>query len=100
MKNKFINSATNTLKVVVETMQQRGEQYADTWGKDGCWNLSKAVIEKQFGIKPTVEQCESIALACFIDQKYSRFSGGYKQDTTVDLVSYLAALADTMNKPE
>lgn len=100
MKNKFIDSATNTLKVVVETMQERGSQYADTWGKDGCWNLTKAVTEKYLTTKPTTEICEIIALACFIDQKYSRYSGGYKQDTTVDLVSYLAALADMVHKQQ
>ncbi len=100
MKNKFIDSATTTLKVVVETMQERGDQYADTWGKDGCWNLTRAVTEKYLGSKPSNEICEIIALAAFIDQKYSRFSGGYKQDTTIDLVSYLAALGDMVNKQQ
>ena len=44
----------------------------------------------------TKEQYKSIALACFIDQKYSRFAGGYKHDTAVDMISYIGALVDTM----
>ena len=97
MSNKFIDHATNTLKGVAKTMQERGSQYADTWGEDGCWHLTKAIITKYTGVDVTKEACEAIALASFIDQKYSRFAGGYKQDTAVDLVSYLAALADKVN---
>ena len=100
MNNDFINSATNTLKEVAKTMQERGSQYADTWGKDSCWHLTKAVIAEK--LKPeeevTDETCVCIALAAFIDQKYSRFAGGYRQDTAVDLVGYISALADKMKK--
>lgn len=96
MSNEFISHATNTIKEVARTMQERGSQYADTWGNDGCWHLTKSVV-KQFTEKElTKEQYKSIALACFIDQKYSRFAGGYKHDTAVDLISYIGALADTM----
>ena len=35
---------------------------------------------------------ELYALATFCDQKYSRFAGGYKKDTAIDLVPYLGAL--------
>ena len=94
MSNKFIDHATNTLKNVAKTMHERGNQYSDTWGEDGCWHLTKAIIEKHTGVKATQAACEAIALASFIDQKYSRFAGGYRQDTAVDLVSYIAALAD------
>ena len=43
------------------------------------------------------ETCKAIALATFIDQKYSRFAGGYKKDTAIDLVNYIAALADKVS---
>lgn len=98
MNNDFINSATNTLKEVAKTMQERGSQYADTWGKDSCWHLTKAVLSEKLKMEQefTDDVCVCIALAAFIDQKYSRFAGGYRQDTAVDLVSYISALADKM----
>jgi len=94
MANEFISSATATFKEVVATMQERGSQYADTWGKDGCWHLTKAIMKQYEGKEIDDEACKAIALATFIDQKYSRFAGGYRKDTAIDLVNYLAALAD------
>lgn len=98
MNNDFINSATNTLKEVAKTMQERGNQYADTWGKDSCWHLTKAVLAEKLKLEKGVtdDVCVCVALAAFIDQKYSRFAGGYRQDTAVDLVGYISALADKM----
>jgi hypothetical protein len=98
MNNKFINHATNTIKNVAKTMQERGNQYADTWGEDGCWHLTKALLNKYKETEVTNNICENIALAAFIDQKYSRFAGGYRKDTAVDLVGYLSALADKVNE--
>lgn len=96
MNNEFINAATSTLKEVAKTMQERGSQYADTWGADGCWHLTKAIAAKYTGKELDAEACKAIALATFIDQKYSRFAGGYKRDTAIDLVGYISALADTV----
>ena len=98
MANEFIASATNTLKEVAKTMQERGDQYADTWGKDGVWHLTKAIVKQYTGVDVNDETCKAIALATFIDQKYSRFAGGYKKDTAIDLVNYIAALADKVNQ--
>jgi glutamate synthase domain-containing protein 1 len=100
MNNEFVSAATNTLKEVAKTMQERGGQYADTWGADGCWHLTKAISEKFLEKTLSNEMCKAIALATFIDQKYSRFAGGYKKDTAVDLVSYVSALADVVDKLE
>ena len=94
MANEFITAATSTIKEVVSTMQERGDQYADTWGKDGCWHLTRALLKQYKDEEITDEVCKIIALATFIDQKYSRFAGGYKKDTAIDLVNYIAALAD------
>jgi hypothetical protein len=94
MANEFISSATATFKEVAKTMQDRGDQYADTWGKDGVWHLTKAIIKQYTGNDVDDETCKVIALATFIDQKYSRFAGGYKKDTAIDIVNYIAALAD------
>jgi hypothetical protein len=96
MTNEFITNASQTLKEAAKTMHERGNQYADTWGKDACWHLTKSVLEKYKGQEPNLMICKAVALASFIDQKYSRFAGGYKHDTTIDLISYLAALAETL----
>jgi hypothetical protein len=98
MSNQFIDHATTTIKEVVKTMQERGSQYADTWGKDGCWNLTKAVVKKYTDKDLDQEALKAIALASFCDQKYSRFAGGYKEDTAIDLIPYIAALVDTIKK--
>ena len=79
-------------------MQERGDQYADTWGKDGVWHLTKAILKKYSNTDVDDEACKAIALATFIDQKYSRFAGGYKKDTAIDLVNYIAALADKVKE--
>lgn len=96
MTNTFIDHATTTIKEVVKTMQDRGSQYADTWGKDGCWHLTKAIVKKYTDKELTQEELKAIALASFCDQKYSRFAGGYKEDTAIDLIPYIAALVDTL----
>ena len=98
MTNDFINHATNTIKEVAKTMQERGSQYADTWGKDGCWHLTKAIVKKYTDKDLTEDEIKAIALASFCDQKYSRFAGGYKKDTAVDLIPYIGALADIVGE--
>ena len=96
--NQFIENASNTLKEAAKTMHERGSQYSDTWGKDGCWHLTKAIVKKYTDKDLTNEELKAIGLAVFIDQKYSRFAGGYKHDTAIDLIPYLAALADTVKQ--
>lgn len=98
MANEFIIHATNTIKEVAKTMQERGSQYADTWGEDGCWHLTKAIVEKYTGKELDSKALKAIALACFCDQKYSRFAGGFKEDTAVDLIPYLGALVDVVKE--
>jgi len=100
MSNIFIERASSALKEVAKTMHERGSQYSDTWGESGCWHLTKAIVEKYTEKQLTPEQLKAIALASFIDQKYSRFAGGYKHDTSIDLISYLGALAETVKTNE
>jgi hypothetical protein len=98
MSNSFITSATNTLKDVAKTMQERGAQYSDTWGEKGSWNLTRALIKEYTGKDITDDECKAITLAGFVDQKYSRLAGGYSRDTMLDLIPYAAALVDVFNK--
>jgi len=94
MKNEFIDSATKTIKTVASTMQERGGQYCDSWGDQGVWLLTKAVIKKYTDVDVSEDALKAIGLAVFVDQKYSRFLGGWKKDTAIDMVPYLAALVD------
>lgn len=100
MSNDFIKKATITLQDATSTMQERGEQYTDTWGKSGCWHLTKSVIKKFTDMNVDDEICKAVALAAFVDQKYSRFAGGYKHDTAVDLIPYIGALAEHIKQLE
>lgn len=94
MSNEFIRAATATIKEVAQTMQERGGQYSDSWGEDATWNLTSSIVKKYTGKDLSKEEMACIGLAVFIDQKYSRFLGGYKKDTALDLVPYLAALVE------
>jgi len=94
MANEFIRAASTTLKQVASTMQERGGQYSDSWGKDAIWLLTKALVKKYTDKDLSEEELACIGLAVFIDQKYSRFIGGYKHDTALDIVPYLAALVE------
>ena len=98
--NEFIERASNTLKEAAKTMHERGSQYADTWGTDGCWHLTKSIIKKYTDKELHQNEVKAIALATFIDQKYSRFAGGYKHDTAVDLIPYIGALTDLIKEQE
>jgi hypothetical protein len=97
MSNEFISSATATIKEVASTMQERGSQYCDSWGKDGIWLLTKSLIKKYTDVEIDDEAAKAIGLAVFVDQKYSRFLGGYKKDTAVDIIPYLAALVNKVD---
>jgi hypothetical protein len=98
MSNEFVLHATNAIKEVAKTMQERASEYSDTWGQDGCWHLTKAIVKK-YTDKELDENClKAIALAAFCDQKYSRFAGGYKKDTAIDLIPYIGALSDIVKE--
>jgi len=96
--NDFIERASTSLKEAAKTMHERGTQYADTWGEDGCWHLTRAIVKQITDKEINEEAAKAIALAAFIDQKYSRFAGGYKHDTAIDLIPYIGALAETVKK--
>jgi len=98
MANEFIRTATATLKQVAGTMQERGDQYSDSWGEDAVWHLTKALIKKYTDKDLDKDALTAIGLAVFVDQKYSRFVGGYKHDTALDLIPYLAALVEKAPK--
>jgi hypothetical protein len=98
MSNDFIEKASTALKEAAKTMHDRGGEYADTWGKDGCWHLTRAIIKKYTDKELDDESVKAVALASFIDQKYSRFAGGYKHDTAIDLIPYLGALSETIKQ--
>ena len=100
ISNEFISSATTTIKEVVSTMQERGAEYCDSWGKDSVWLVTKSVLKKLTNSEVNDDICKAIGLAVFVDQKYCRLLGGYKKDTVLDMIPYLAALVEKINKAE
>lgn len=97
-QNEFISRAGASLKEAATTMHARGSQYADTWGNDGCFHLVKSIVKHFTGKEIDDSAAKAITLAGFIDQKYSRFAGGYLRDTNIDLIPYLGALANIMDE--
>ena len=100
MNNEFISSATSTIKEVVSTMQERGSEYCNSWGKESTWLLTKAILKKYTNVEATEDVCKAVGLAVFVDQKYSRLLGGYKKDTALDLIPYIAALISKVDEQE
>ena len=60
--------------------------------------MTKAIVKKYTDKDLDENALKAIALASFCDQKYSRFAGGYKKDTAVDLIPYIGALADIVGE--
>lgn len=90
-KPLFDDNATKTLERVAETFKQRGGQYGDTW-KDCQW-LAVLAVAGRMGLPLTVPQARLLAAAAFVDVKYQRLQGGYKDDSLIDGIAYTANLA-------
>lgn len=94
----FEHHADATLERVRATYAQRGKEYADTW-RDAQF-LAMQATAKQLGLKLDTDQCRKLAAAAFVDMKYSRLSGGYKDDSVVDGIAYQALWCELMgDKP-
>ena len=102
MGQYFEEQASKTLVRAKDVFEERGKQYADTWRE--CQFLAlkatlEAVLRESFG-KVVIEQgaLRAIAAAVFVDFKYQRLSGGYKDDTVIDGINYAAVWAEEMRK--
>lgn len=93
MKPTFERCADATLDEVRGIYAERGAQYADTWSpENNARHFTKEAFEMLDGLhKPfDAQDARLLQLAALIDVKISRMTGGFKSDTVVDLIAYLA----------
>jgi hypothetical protein len=93
-KPTFERLAGATLARVADTFGQRGTEYGDTM-RDCQWLAMKAVAAR-LGYKIQPEHFRALCIAGFVDMKYQRLQGGYKEDSVVDGIAYAGFLAEDM----
>lgn len=94
----FADNSKATLKKVITTITERAKQYGDSFGVTRYLTL-KAVLKGFPSVDNlTDEQCHAIAAAVLCDIKYHRQQGGYREDTTLDLIAYQSFLNEQMSK--
>jgi len=90
----FEQRANATLNKVTATFGQRGNEYGDTW-RNCQFTVMKAIV-REFRLDVPNWALRALATAAFVDMKYQRNEGGYKEDSLIDGIAYLAFLADEM----
>jgi len=96
MKPKFEQNALATLDRVRGIFEERGGQYGDTWGE--CQFLVMKAIANKFGIKIDPKFYRALATAAFVDMKYARMAGGYREDNLNDGIAYQAYLTEEIRQ--
>lgn len=91
---RFEANAMATLDRVQKTFTQRGAEYGDTWRN--CKFITFKSVAKDLGVEVPDEFCRALVTAGFIDMKYQRPEGGYKDDSIIDGIAYMAYLAQEM----
>jgi hypothetical protein len=92
----FESHANATIKRVTSTFGTRGAEYGDTWGQ-AKFVIMEAVA-RTLGIEIKPEHYRALATAAFVDMKYWRSLGSYKDDSLVDGVAYASFLAEEMRQ--
>lgn len=96
MKQTFERCADKTLlEEVRPTYAERGAQYADTWDpKNTSLHFTREAFAALRDIYPESigpKEIQLLHLAALVDVKISRMTGGFRSDTVIDLIAYLAA---------
>jgi hypothetical protein len=90
MESWFGSHAGSGLKQANEILEQRGEEYADSWGEPITIFLD--AVLREIPEPKTVEERRLLMLASLCDVKLSRIrSGAFKADSYLDLINYVAA---------
>ncbi|CAB4212989.1 hypothetical protein UFOVP1444_46 [uncultured Caudovirales phage] len=93
-KPLFEERADRTLDKVRAVYAQRGGEYADTWRT--CRFLAMKAVSMKLGLEIREDYLRALATAAFVDMKYERLSGGFKDDSIIDGIAYGAFLVDEM----
>ena len=93
------NRCVNTiLKRAIEISDQRGGEYLDTWALENVHTPFGDHVDSFRPTCPSDEWKRLRTLASLIDVKISRMGGPWKDDTTLDLINYLAAFTQLANE--
>lgn len=92
----FEQRANATIERVRQTFGQRGSEYGDTWRN--CRFVVMKAIARDLKLSIPDDCYRALATAAFIDMKYQRSEGGYKEDSLIDGIAYQAFLADEMRE--
>jgi hypothetical protein len=91
-KQSFDHACETTLNKCRAIAEQRGGEYRDSWALENQHfpfsDMVRGVIRDPD--HPEDKRIASAAMMC--DVKLSRLAGGYKADTLMDLINYLASL--------
>jgi hypothetical protein len=96
MTPKFQENAVATLSRVRGIFEERGGQYGDTWRN--CQFLTMKAVAEKYGIKIDSKFYRALATAAFVDKKYARLEGGYRDDNLIDGIAYQAYLAEEVRQ--
>lgn len=82
------------LEAAEKVCGQRGAEYGDSYAHNRCVTLNAVKQARKSAIADQTSQQWDLAeeLAAMVDIKFCRLEGGYKDDTLLDLINYVAAL--------
>lgn len=97
MNQPLFNAQTlTTIERARAIFEGRGTEYGDTW-RD-CNFIQMKAVAAALGCNIDPEHFRALATAAFVDMKYWRSLGGYKDDSLIDGINYSAFLAEEMRK--
>lgn len=99
----FERFADTTLDKVRATYAQRGQEYADSWDlsqyASPFTDLALTEINKHEYLGDLSPEAKRlIANSSMLDVKLSRLGGGYKEDTLIDMIAYLAFFTQALSE--
>ena len=85
-----------TMERAKQTFVGRGAEYGNTW-KD-CNFLKMKAVARALNLTIPDEAFRALATAGFLDMKYWRNLGGFKDDSLIDEMNYDGFLAEDMRR--
>lgn len=95
-KAAFNEACDATLGACLSVSNQRGGEYADSWGLENQVTRFLDATLRKIGDDRSPSAKRLIMAATMCDVKISRTLGAWKDDTILDLINYLGALRSWM----
>lgn len=100
-KHTFNRAAETTLARADKISNQRAGEYHDSWGLENLQTPYLDNLLRDFPAAPKQyarEYKRLVVMSSMIDIKISRMGGGWKDDTCLDLINYVAAYCQLRNE--